>query len=93
MENQINAYESNVRYWMGFLAGLLLGVLGGAVAMLLLAPQSGEKTRAEIQKKSIELRNQTVETVEDAMTQARTKAQHITSDVRDKAEELHQRGH
>jgi hypothetical protein len=42
----------------------------------------GRKTRAEIQKKSIELRNQTVETVDDAMTQARTKAQHITSDVR-----------
>jgi hypothetical protein len=30
--------------------------------------------------------------VEDAMTQARTKAQHITTDVRGKAEELQHRG-
>jgi hypothetical protein len=40
----------------------------------------------------MELRNQTVDTVEDAMTQARTKAQQITTDVRDKAEVLQHRG-
>jgi len=92
MKDQINERASNVHDRMGFLAGLLLGGLSGAVTMLLVAPQSGEKTRTKIQKKSMKLRNQTVETVEDAMTQARTKAQQITADVRDKVEELQKRG-
>ena len=30
-------------FWVGLLAGLLIGGLAGAVAMLLLAPQSGKK--------------------------------------------------
>ena len=92
MEYQSNEPKSNVQYWMGFLAGLLLGGLGGSVAMLLMAPQSGDKTRAKIQKKSMELRDKTVDTVEDAMKQARTKGHQITVDVHDKAEELQQRG-
>jgi len=77
---------------MGFITGLLLGGLAGAVVMLLVAPQSGTKTRANIQKKSIELRDQTAETVQEAMTQARTKARQLTTDVQDKVEELKQRG-
>lgn len=92
MEYQSNESKSNVHYWMGFLTGLLLGGLVGSVAMLLMAPQSGEKTRAKIQKKSMELRDKTVETVEDTMKQARTKGHQITVDVHDKAEELQQRG-
>jgi len=77
---------------VGLLAGLLIGGLAGAAAMLLLAPQSGKKTRAKIQQKSAELRNQTVETVEDAVAQARVKARHITAGVHEQAEELQQRG-
>lgn len=88
--NQEHGYDvNNIR---GFLAGLLFGGLAGAGAMLLLAPQSGKQTRTQIQEKSIELRDQTVKTVEDTVAQARTKAQQITADVRDKAEELQQRG-
>ena len=92
MENPIIEHESEVHHPMGFITGLLLGSLAGAVAILLVAPQSGEKTRAKILNKSKELRNQTVEAVEDAMTQARTKAHQFTADVRDKADELQQRG-
>jgi len=92
MEYQINEHESNVRYYMAFLAGLLLGGLGGALVMLLEAPQSGAKTRAKIKKKSKQLRDQTVENVEDAMKQVRSKTHQITADVRDYAEELQQRG-
>ena len=40
----------------------------------------------------IELRDQTVETVQEAVTQARSKAHQITTDVRDKVELLKQRG-
>lgn len=81
------------RNMWGFLAGLLVGSLAGAGAMLLLAPQSGKVTRAHIQQKSIELRDQTVKTVEGAVAQARGKARQITDGVREQAGELEQRGH
>ena len=75
-----------------FLAGVLVGGLVGASVTLLMAPQSGKKTRALIQEKSIELRDQTAEVVEDTVAQARTKAHQITTDVHEKAEELQHRG-
>ena len=77
---------------MGLLAGLLVGGLAGTGAMLLLAPQSGKETRAQIQQKSIELRDQTVKTVEGAVAQARGKARQITDDVHEQTEALKQRG-
>jgi gas vesicle protein len=40
-----------------FLIGFVVGGVAGAVAALLLAPQSGEETRALIKDKSIELRD------------------------------------
>jgi gas vesicle protein len=92
MENPIIEHESQAHHPMGFITGLLLGGLAGAVTMLLVAPQSGANTRANIQKKGIELRDQTVETVQEAVTQAQTKARQITTGVRDKVEELKQRG-
>jgi gas vesicle protein len=88
--NQENG--NNARNIWGFLAGLLVGGLAGAGAMLLLAPQSGKETRAQIRQKSIELRDQTVKTVEDTVAQARGKAHQITDDVREQAGELEQRG-
>ena len=83
---------NSAKYGWGLLAGLLVGGLAGATAMLLLAPQSGKKTRAQIQQNSIELRDQTVKTVEGAVAQARGKARQITDDVREQAGELQQRG-
>jgi len=74
------------------LAGLLLGGLAGAGAMLLLAPQSGKETRAQIQQKTMELRDRTTETVEEAIAQAKSKTHQIKADVREKAGELHQQG-
>jgi gas vesicle protein len=40
-----------------FLIGFVVGGVAGAVAALLLAPQSGEETRTLIKDKSIELRD------------------------------------
>ncbi len=79
-------------FGIGLLAGLLIGGLAGALTMLLLAPQSGKKTRAKLQRQSHELREQTAETVEDAVAQARGKARQITHDIRKQAEDLEQRG-
>ena len=92
MDNQNQGNGNNVRNIGGFLVGLLVGGLTGAGAMLLLAPQSGKETRAQIQQKSIELRDQTVKSVEGAVAQARGKARQITRDVREQAGELQQRG-
>ena len=71
-----------------FVAGLLLGGLAGAATMLLLAPQSGEETRAQIQQKSRELRDQTNE----ALSQARTKAGELKETAQERAQELQQQG-
>ncbi len=75
-----------------FSAGLLVGGLVGAGALLLLAPQSGKKTRAQIQQKSIELRDETVASVEGAVAQVRGKAHEIADSGREQAGELKQRG-
>lgn len=82
--------------WVGMLAGLLIGGLAGAVAMLLLAPQSGKRTRAKLRRQSHELREQigdTVENVEDAMADASDKGRQFKHDVRKQAEKLEKRGH
>jgi len=92
MENQNQEPQHNGSNALSFLTGVLVGGLAGAATMLLLAPQSGQKTRDQIQNKGIELRDQATETVEDAMTQVRRTAQQITGDVHKKAEDLQQRG-
>ncbi len=63
--------ELNVQAALGFLAGILIGGLAGAGTMLLLAPQSGKRTRAQIRHKGLELRDQATDTIQEAMTEAR----------------------
>jgi gas vesicle protein len=92
LDNHNHEHENDANQPGGFLAGLLVGGLAGAATMLLLAPQSGKRTRAQIQLKGIELREQTAEAVEDALKQTRTKGRQIRADVREKADELQQRG-
>lgn len=75
-----------------FLAGIMVGGIAGAVTMLLIAPQSGQKTRNQIQAKGVELRDDAVEAIETVTAQARRKGQKITADIREKADELQQRG-
>src|SRR5512134_1367261 len=70
------------------LSGLLLGGLIGAGTALLFAPQSGERTRAEIQNKTMELRDRTTDTVKDAVSQVKSKTRQMASDVLGQAREL-----
>jgi gas vesicle protein len=65
-------YTHRTNNTLRVLGGLLIGALAGAVAMLLLAPQSGKDTRTQIQKKGIELRDRTTEMVEDTWAQVRS---------------------
>lgn len=78
-----------------FLVGFIVGGLAGAVAALLLAPQSGEETRAIIKERSIELRDKASleaeeawKRAEEAAKEARLRAEELTAQARARAEEL-----
>jgi len=89
-ENQEYTYPTNNT--LRVLVGMLLGVLAGAVTMILLAPQSGKDTRMQIREKGIELRDRTTEMVEETMVQVRSNANKIASGGREKIQELKQHG-
>lgn len=92
MSNHNQEQKHDANNPSGFLAGLLLGSLAGAGAMLLLAPRSGKKTRARIQRKSMKLRDQTAKTVAEGAAQARAKTHQITIGIHKQVEELQQHG-
>jgi gas vesicle protein len=82
-----------------FFAGFVIGGLVGAAAALVLAPQSGEETRAQIRQRGIELRDQAVEgadearkRLDDAALQARHQAEKLAEEAKTKAGEIQQRG-
>ena len=66
------------------LAGILIGGLAGAVAMLLLAPKSGKDTRVQIQNKGTELRDQAAGFVDDTVSQVRSTTTNIANGGRQK---------
>lgn len=76
----------------GVLVGVLVGGLAGAVAMLLLAPQSGKDTRKQIRERGIELRDRTNEIVDNTVAQVRTQTDKMAVSGRDKIKELTQHG-
>jgi gas vesicle protein len=73
-----------------FVIGFLFGGLIGVISALLMAPQSGEKTRAIIQEKSIELKDRASLATEDALARAeaaKAEALAYAEEMRAKAEE------
>lgn len=78
-----------------FVAGFLIGSLVGAATALLLAPQSGQETRAIIRERGIELRDRAYESADQAMVQAETalddakkRAESAIQETRQRAQEL-----
>ena len=78
-----------------FFAGMVIGGLVGAAAAMLLAPQSGEETRAMIRDKSIELKDKAVDAGQEAQLRAEkaleaTRAQldGAVRDLRSRTDEL-----
>ena len=67
-----------------FLVGFLVGGLTGAVVALLMAPQSGEETRAVIHDKSIELRD----LANESAAEYKARADKTIADLRVKVEDL-----
>jgi gas vesicle protein len=73
---------ANVNNPGSFLVGMLFGGLAGAGAMLLLAPQSGKKTRTQIQRRGTDLRDQAAEAMDDAAVQTRDQVRRIRTGTR-----------
>jgi gas vesicle protein len=67
-----------------FFAGFVIGGLVGAAVALILAPQSGEETRAQIRERGIELKARAGELA----VEARQRAEELSEEARKKAEEL-----
>ncbi len=78
---------------VGIFVGALVGALAGASAMLLMAPRSGKKTRAKIEKKGKQLRQQATHTLEDGVDQVHTKANQVSARLHKQVDNLQQRGH
>lgn len=62
-----------------FFAGLVIGGLVGAALALLLAPQSGEETRAQIRDKSLEFKDR----AEEGVLEARQRAEKQLTSLQD----------
>jgi len=95
MDRKKNKDENNLRGFLAGLmlvAGLLIGSLIGAGVTLLLAPQSGKKTRRQIWRKGRDLREQATDAVDDTVAQVRAKARQVTTNIHDQGEALQQRG-
>jgi gas vesicle protein len=76
----------------GFAAGLLLGALIGATAMLFYAPQSGKATRKQFRRRSRQVRDHVRDTADEALETARDRAREVKKDVRARLEDVQQRG-
>jgi gas vesicle protein len=92
MENDFVEHVEVINNTKNVLIGVLIGGLAGAVAMMLFAPQSGKRTRAQINRKSIQLRDRTTKSVKKAVAQVRSETNRITAEVQEKAGELKQLG-
>jgi gas vesicle protein len=92
MENNIEEHAYDMNNTKNVLIGLLIGGLAGAAAMLLFTPQSGKRTRAQIQTRSIQLRDRTTKNIINAVAQVRSETNRITAEVQEKAGELKQLG-
>jgi gas vesicle protein len=92
MDENNEKHGFDLSYARNVVIGAVIGGMAGAVAMLLLAPQSGKQTRAQIQKQGILLLDRTTDAGRNALAQARSDTRDIATGVREKAGQLKQRG-
>jgi gas vesicle protein len=67
---------------LNLLMGLVIGWVAGFGAMLLLAPQSGKKTRVQIEQKSIELQDRAADTFNDLLALSHFDDREILTETR-----------
>jgi len=91
-QNEVPAVKRNESHAQTALAGLVIGSLAGAGAMLLLAPTSGKQLRTELAGRTIELRDRALETAEGSAALTQAKTRELTDRLRGKASELNLQG-
>ncbi|MDT8435846.1 MAG: YtxH domain-containing protein [Gemmatimonadota bacterium] len=84
-------YRSEYSDALSFLAGLTLGALIGTGAALLLAPQSGERTRRQLARRAEDLTDDARDALDDVRDDARRLASRTRKDVRRRAEDVRRR--
>lgn len=87
--------QSGPRGMGSILMGFFIGGMVGAVAALLMAPQSGERTRAMIRDKGIELREKAMETrerAEESLRGAMNRTEEMAQTAKERMEEMTRRG-
>ena len=92
LEMPVQKQEMMMPRLQGFVGGLLVGGLVGAGTMLLMAPKSGKRMRAQLQHQVDDLREQMAENLEDAEETMFAKARHAAHDVRGRVEEMQHQG-
>ena len=65
MDDAVRTNSSDTHNSIGLLTGLLIGALAGLGAMILLAPQSGKRTRVRIEQESTKLQGRVTDTFDD----------------------------
>ena len=78
-KHQELTYNPNI---LGVLAGMVIGGLVGAVTMLLMAPQSGKRTRVQIQEKGIELRDRATKLLHQGQELVADQIEYVTDVVK-----------
>jgi gas vesicle protein len=92
MENNDKEYTHRFSNFKSGLIGLLVGGLAGTITMLLFAPQSGKRTRTQIEEISVQVRDQANKNIRKAVKQVRSKTNQISANVQVKVGELKQLG-
>jgi len=92
MENHEEHVTHNPTGFWSFLGGLLLGGAAGTIGMVLFVPQSGARTRLQIQQKGIEIRNMANEALEDTVLETRREAHRLNTRLHNQAKKLQLRG-
>jgi gas vesicle protein len=75
-----------------FFLGFLVGGVAGAVVVLLKTPQSGERTRMQIQQKSIELKSQAGDLAREVQERGKEVATSVATQAGDTARQVQERG-
>lgn len=91
-EDAVESSRFGIGLLIGLLSGAIFGGLTGAATMLLLAPQSGKRTRAKLQRQSVKLRNQATDSIEDALANVSDKAHAYTDDLQKEVGKVERRG-
>jgi gas vesicle protein len=64
-----------------FFAGFLIGGFAGSFIALVTAPQAGQKTRDQLRTKSVELKDKTEQTVDEALTTIKQASDEVSKQV------------